>query len=101
LKPKVIVDYIREAYTLRSFNVRITFDKHLSAGINSVDIFDNNLITVNVFPNPVIIMEIKYNEFLPANIRALLQISSGENAAISKYVLCRVLKLQRGGLGNG
>lgn len=101
LKPKVIVDYVREAYTLRNLNVRVTFDKHLMTGINSVDVFENSLVTANIFDLPVIIMEVKFNEFLPLNIRSLLQISSGENAAISKYVLCRVLKQRKGGRGNG
>ena len=101
LKPKVIVDYVREAYTLKDLNVRVTFDKHLMSGINSVDIFENSIVTVNAFDLPVIIMEVKFNEFLPVNIRSLLQISSSENAAISKYVICRVLKQQRGGRGNG
>jgi hypothetical protein len=101
LKPKVIVDYVREAYTLKNLNVRITFDKQLMAGINSVDIFEDSLVTVNAFDLPVIILEVKFNEFLPVNIRSLLQISSSENAAISKYVICRVLKKERGGRANG
>lgn len=90
LRPKVIVDYEREAYTFNISDVRITFDKMLSAGINSVDIFDNNLVTVNAFSEPVMIMEVKYNEFMPDNIKILLHIAGSENSAISKYVICRL-----------
>lgn len=95
LKPKVIVDYEREAYVFKFSNVRITFDKGLCAGINSCDIFDKNLVTVNAFKEPIMILEIKYNDFLADNVRTLLQISSHERSAISKYQICRVIKAGR------
>lgn len=92
LKPSVIVDYEREAYVFKYSDVRITFDKMLSAGINSYDIFDKNLVTVNAFKEPVMILEVKYNDFLADSVRDLLQLKSHEFTAASKYVICRVLK---------
>ena len=92
LRPKVIVDYEREAYITNPGEVRITFDKMVRAGINSNDIFDGNLVTINAFHQPIMIMEVKFNEFLPENVRMLLQMDSHERAAISKYVICRVIK---------
>lgn len=89
LKPVVIVDYEREAYTLESGNVRITFDKNLSAGINSFDIFDKNVITKKIFDKPIMIMEVKYDSFLPNHVRNLLQIDRHNISAASKYVMCR------------
>jgi hypothetical protein len=90
LSPKIIVDYDREAYIFNAGNVRITFDMMLRSGINSIDIFDENLVTVRVFKEPVMILEVKYDEFLPGNIMSLIQITSHENCAISKYVMCRL-----------
>jgi hypothetical protein len=92
MRPKVIVDYDREAYICKNGEVRITFDKMLRTGINSNDIFDPNLVTINAFQQPVMILEVKYNEFLPENIRLLLQTNGPQNTAISKYVMCRDLK---------
>ena len=92
LNPKVIVDYEREAYVIPAGDVRITFDKDLQAGFNTNDIFDNNVSTVNVLENSLIVLEIKYNDFIPAYLQSILNLSSHTRCAISKYVMCRVLK---------
>jgi hypothetical protein len=93
LRPKVIVDYDREAYVLDASEVRITFDKELRVGFNSTDIFDDNIITYGVYDPGAMILEVKYNEFLPGYIIQLLRgCVSQYRAAISKYVLCRVSK---------
>lgn len=89
LKPVVIVDYEREAYTCEAGNVRITFDKNLRAGINSFDIFDDKIATKMVFEKPIMILEVKYDSFLPNHVRNLIQICNHENSAASKYVMCR------------
>lgn len=92
LRPKVIVDYDREAYAAEEGDVRITFDKLVRAGINTYDIFSPDLITITAIQPPVMIMEVKYNDFLPANIQLLLQNCGSQHAAASKYVMCRAIK---------
>lgn len=92
LRPKVIVDYRREAYIYNPGDVRITFDKELSVGYNSNDIFNKDLSCIGIFGEPTIILEIKFDEFLPQFIRGLLSISSHERCAVSKYLMCRVKK---------
>jgi len=94
LKPAVITDYCREAYILDAGNVRITFDKNLKAGINSPDIFSPELITVSAMPQNMMILEIKYDGFLPKYIRQLLKISKHDRSAISKFVICRLLQFK-------
>ncbi|KIL43532.1 hypothetical protein KP77_32380 [Jeotgalibacillus alimentarius] len=89
MEPKVIVDYIREAYAYQYGDVRITFDKRLKAGVNTFDIFDPNVVTVNAIRQPQMVLEIKYNSYLPTHIRNILQLSSHSRSAISKYVICR------------
>lgn len=88
LRPRIIVDYDREAYTLPAGNVRITFDKSLRAGINSFDIFSDKVITKNAIEDSTMIMEVKYDSFLPSHVRNLLQVTSAYRQAASKYVLC-------------
>lgn len=93
LSPRVIVDYQREAYICEAGNVRVTFDKELSTGINSYDIFDENLVTQSVFDKQIMIMEVKYDSFMPTHIKDALQISNHQLSAASKYVLCtKVIK---------
>ena len=88
LAPKIIVDYDREAYILPEGNVRITFDKQLRAGISSFDIFDKDVITKRIFQEPIMIMEVKYDSYLPEHVKNLIQICSHNISAASKYVLC-------------
>lgn len=92
LKPKVIVDYKREAYILHYAGVRITFDKLLCAGISTTDLFDAEQVLLRAIEPATMIMEIKYDSFLPDYIRSLIQTVSSRKVAISKYVLCRELK---------
>jgi hypothetical protein len=88
-RPSVIVDYVREPYIWDINNVRITFDKQLKTGLLRTDIFNKSLPTVDVMEEPKMILEIKYDHFLPDFIRNLIQIDSSQRWAISKYVICR------------
>lgn len=90
LKPKTIVDYEREAYTYKIGNVRITFDKNLRTGIVSKDLFNKDLCTINPINKSNIVLEVKYDEFLPEFILDLLQLGERTKTSISKYALCRM-----------
>ena len=87
--PEVIVDYIREAYIHSLNNIRITFDKSLKTALYETNIFDKNIPTIDVIEEPKMILEIKYDHYLPDFIRNLLQVSSSQRYAISKFVICR------------
>ena len=73
LKPDVIVDYVREAYISKLSNIRITFDKNLRTGLSSTDLFDRAVPTIDVIERPVLVLEIKYDNFLPNHLRNILQ----------------------------
>lgn len=87
--PKCVVDYIREPYVFGPGNVRITFDKHLRAGPWSRSIYDPNLPTLSVRGEGDMILEIKYDGFLPMIMKRLFPSSILGPVAISKYMLCR------------
>ena len=89
LRPKVIVDYKREAYIHPVEDVRITFDTELRSGLSSVDLFDPNIPTVCPHDRDVEILEVKFDNYLPDYINGLLHGLEAERSAISKYVLCR------------
>ena len=89
LRPTVIVDYIREAYIHEAQEVRITFDKHLRTGLFSSDMFNPLLPTFPVFDDPVEILEVKYDEFLPSYLQSVLSGITAQRSAVSKYVWCR------------
>ena len=89
LRPAVIVDYVREAYIHPAEEVRITFDKTLRTGLYSNDLFNKNIPTYPVFDDPVEILEVKYDEFLPSYIQSMLSGVTAQRSAISKYTWCR------------
>ena len=92
LHPVVIVDYLREAYLHPVEDVRITFDRQLRTGMNSIDMFNPNVPTVPPFDHEEIILEVKYNRELPVYISHILAYALRDGAvqsAISKYVHCR------------
>lgn len=89
LKPSVVVDYDREAYTYPVGNVRLTFDKALHAGISGSDIFDRQLTTLPIFPDGSVIFEVKYDELMPKFISDIVSTAHGQRLALSKFCLCR------------
>jgi hypothetical protein len=91
LRPKVIVVYVREAYTARTGNVRITFDKDLKTGLNQINPFNPDMTMIPVLDEPVYILEIKFDQYLPAYIRCALQIEGLQRQSASKYVISRKL----------
>ena len=89
LRPRVIVDYAREAYLHPAEDVRITFDLNLHSGLYSSDLFNPKLPTVCPHDRNVEILEVKFNNYLPDYIAALLSGVEAERSAVSKYILCR------------
>ena len=91
LRPVVLVDYVREAYLHPAEEVRITFDKQLRTGLWSRELFDPTVPTVPPLDENWMILEVKYNQFLPPDIRDLLNTSCAGAcpSAISKYTWCR------------
>lgn len=89
LKPKVIVEYEREAYVVEEGNVRLTFDKQLRSSINGLDIFDPLVIYSSALSEDVMVFEIKYDSFIPKHIRKLINEQSMQRYAVSKYVICK------------
>lgn len=88
LRPKVIVDYVREPYICKNGNVRITFDKELRTGLHATDIFDRSLQPVPAIDDHQIIFEVKFDEYLPEYIRTAIQMEGLRQQAASKYVIC-------------
>ena len=89
LRPRVIVDYAREAYIHPAEETRVTFDLNLRSGLFSHDLFNPELPTVCPHDRNVEILEVKFNNYLPGNVAALLAGVEAERSAVSKYILCR------------
>ena len=89
LRPKTIVDYTREPFIFRPGNVRITLDYNIRTGLSAVDFLNNSCVTVPIANNPII-LEIKWDEYLPDIIKDIIQLNRGRIGAFSKYAACRM-----------
>lgn len=90
IKPKTIVDYTREAYIYPIGNVRITFDKSIRTGLNCINIFDDRLPTIESINHKFIVLEVKFDEFMPQVIYDIIQVKERRATSISKYEAARI-----------
>lgn len=87
-RPVVLVDYERTAWTMPVERVRITLDEHVRAARSSA-LFDGAVPMVGVHSGSAVILEVKYDHYLPGHIRRLLSAVQGQNMSISKYAAAR------------
>ena len=89
LRPKTIVDYTREPFVYAPGNVRVTLDFNIRTGLNCTDFLNLNCVTIPARDAPVI-LEVKWDTFLPDIIRDAVQLEGRHTAAFSKYAACRI-----------
>ena len=89
LRPKTIVDYIREPFVYPAGNVRVTLDYDIRTGLRSVDLLNPDCVTIPA-GNAPIILEVKWDAFLPDIIRDIVQLEGRHTSAFSKYAICRI-----------
>ncbi len=89
LRPKTIVDYTREPFVFAPGNVRITLDYNIRSGLQNTDFLNPNSVTVSV-GNAPIILEVKWDEYLPDIIRDAVQLGNCRTGTFSKYAACRI-----------
>ncbi|WP_324729464.1 polyphosphate polymerase domain-containing protein [Lysinibacillus fusiformis] len=90
LRPTTVVDYEREAYIYPFGNVRVTFDSKVQSSLRNPDMFNPSLPMVDVLEQNLVILEVKYDDYLPDIIKYLLQSVDTRAEAYSKYQLSRM-----------
>ena len=90
LRPKVIVDYTRRAFVCEPGNTRITLDDNVRTGLSSLDFFNPDLPTIPADITRPIILEVKYDAFLPDHVRRAIQLENRRTTNFSKYAACRL-----------
>ena len=89
LRPKTIVDYTREPFVFAPGNVRVTLDYNIRTGMNCTDFLNPTCVTVPAGDAPII-LEVKWDEYLPDIIRDAVQLPNCRVGAFSKYAVCRI-----------
>jgi len=88
LEPKTIVDYTREPFIFPAGNVRVTLDYNIRSGMKCTDFLNPDCVTVPVTDS--IILEVKWDEYLPDIIREAVSLENRREGAFSKYATCRI-----------
>ncbi len=89
LRPKTIVDYIREPFIYGPGNVRVTFDYNIRTGLSCTDFLNTDAVTIPA-GDQIILMEVKWDAYLPSVIRDIVQTQGRRSTAFSKYAICRI-----------
>lgn len=89
LRPKNVVDYMREAYVYLPGNVRVTIDYDIRTSMNIHGFLKVDPVLIPV--SDVHILEVKYDSFLPEIIRGIVSLSSRRSNSFSKYAAARIV----------
>ena len=87
LRPKTIVEYVREPFVYAPGNVRVTLDYNIRTGLLSTDFLNPDCVLVPV--EAPVILEVKWDAFLPSVIRDAVGLPGRRAGAFSKYAVCR------------
>ena len=90
LRPRVVVRYEREAFSYFPGNVRVTIDRGLRSSLNTIDFLTPFSGRVPVTDGAVVV-EVKFDEFLPEVVQLALAPLGQQARAYSKYAFCRRL----------
>ena len=83
--PVVIIDYQRKAFVYDINNVRITLDSKIASNTKEMSFFEKNLEMEYILNDGIVVLEVKYNDFMPKWIRKLIHTPNFTRSAISKY----------------
>ena len=88
LRPKCVVEYMRVPFVYGPGNVRVTIDWNIRTG-PPAQFMDPCGLTLPVEGNPML-LEVKWDEYLPSVIRRATALKNRSATAFSKYAACRV-----------
>ena len=90
LRPRVLVSYVREPYIYAPGNVRVTFDSNIRTSLFSQDFLTKEIVDISATDTPKeMLMEVKYDAFIPGIIQDIVQVKNIRHQAFSKYGACR------------
>ena len=89
LRPKTIVDYERIPFVYGPGNVRVTVDYNIRTGLHCTDFLNPACVTIPASGNDII-LEVKWDDYLPNIIRHAVQLKGRRQTAFSKYAQCRI-----------
>ncbi|MBR6403092.1 MAG: polyphosphate polymerase domain-containing protein [Eubacterium sp.] len=90
LRPRVLVSYCREPYIYKAGNVRVTFDTEIRTSLYHQEFLTKEVSDISATDSPKdILLEVKYDAFMPEIIQDIIQVNGIRQQAFSKYGSCR------------
>ena len=89
VRPRTIVDYTREPFVYGPGNVRVTLDYDIRTGLSCTDFLNPNAVTIPAGDAPIL-LEVKWDAFLPSIIRDAVSVPDRRVGSFSKYAQCRI-----------
>ena len=90
-RPKTIITYKRTALAYPDSDVRITFDTELKATVNPYGLFEEEPMLIPMMSQDIGILEVKYNDFLPYPLKAVVNRLDSLAESSSKYSRSRLM----------
>lgn len=88
LRPAILVDYDRTPFVCHAGQTRITIDENIRTRPYDADLLASPGAMVPVLEEGTVVLEVKFNDFLPGYLAEVLADIPKVNIAVSKYVLC-------------
>ena len=88
LRPRVLVDYDRTPFLCHAGNTRITIDENLRTRPYIAHLFASPRAMTPVLEPDQVILEVKFDDFLPGYLADALADIPKVNMAISKFAMC-------------
>lgn len=87
MKPRIIIEYERTAFTYPLGNVRVTLDRNISYSKDIKDFLEDRINLIPIQDKGQHVLEVKYDEFIPDYIAQVLELGNLERTAFSKFYL--------------
>ena len=88
LRPRVLVDYDRTPFVCADGNTRITLDENLRTRPGSWELLGDHHAMIPVLEPDQVILEVKFDDFLPGYLADALADIPKAPMAISKFAMC-------------
>ena len=88
LRPRVLVDYDRTPFICRDGNTRITLDENVRTRPYIAHLFASPRAMIPVMDANQVILEVKFDDFIPGYLLTALSDIPKINMAISKFAMC-------------
>lgn len=92
LKPSIVVGYERIVYKYPVEDVRVTFDSLISSGRYDYDLFNKDMNLFNVIDRNQVVMEVKFNNYIPKIINDIIKTVPNSRISMSKFTICKEMK---------